>query len=76
MEKDLYNEKEVCYTYDNNRNILTKSVNGETTEYKYKEETDRLEAFGTESITYDNMGNPLTYRGMTCEWEKGRQNRK
>ena len=22
------------------------------------------------------MGNPTTYRGMTCEWEKGRQLKK
>ena len=73
LEKDLYKGKEVCYTYDNNGNILTKSIDGEVTEYRYKEGTDRLVSFGTESIAYDNMGNPTTYKGMSCTWEKGRQ---
>ena len=72
-EKDLYKNKEVCYTYDSNGNILTKSIGGEVTEYRYKEGSDRLVSFGTESIVYDNMGNPTTYRGMACTWEKGRQ---
>ena len=73
LEKDLYKNREVCYTYDNNGNILTKSIDGEVTEYRYKEGTDQLVSFGTESIAYDNMGNPITYKGMTCTWEKGRQ---
>ena len=30
-------------------------------------------SFGSESFVYDAMGNPTTYRGMTCTWEKGRQ---
>lgn len=72
-EKDLYNNKEICYTYDNNGNILTKSIGGEITEYKYKEGSDRLVSFGTESIAYDNMGNPTAYCGMACTWEKGRR---
>ena len=57
-EKGLYKNREVCYTYDNNRNILTKSIDGEVTEYRYKEGTDQLVSFGTESIVYDNMDNP------------------
>ena len=73
LEKDLYKNREVCYTYDNNGNILTKSIDGEVTEYRYKEGTDQLVSFGTESIAYDNMGNPTTYKGMACTWEKGRQ---
>ena len=72
-EKDLYKNKEVCYTYDNNGNILTKSIDGEVTEYRYKEGSDRLVQYGTETISYDGMGNPTTYKGLTCTWEKGRQ---
>ena len=68
-----YYYTEECYTCDNNGNILTKSIDGEVTEYRYKEGTDRLVSFGTESIAYDNMGNPTTYKGMSCTWEKGRQ---
>ena len=63
----------MCYTYDNNGNILTKDVNGERTEYRYQEGSDRLVSFGTETFSYDAVGNPVVYRGMACEWEKGRQ---
>ena len=76
LEKDLYNNKEVCYTYDNNGNILAKCIDGEVTQYRYKEGSDRLVQYGEETISYDNMGNPLTYRGMACTWEKGRQLKK
>ena len=65
--------REICYTYDENGNILTKNVNGTVTTYKYQDGTDRLMSFGSESFVYDAMGNPTTYRGMTCTWEKGRQ---
>ena len=71
-EKDLYNNKEVCYTYDNSGNIRSKNIDGQVTEYRYKEGTDRLVSFGKEAISYDGMGNPVVYRGMSCTWEKGR----
>ncbi len=29
--------------------------------------------FGAESFVYDSMGNPTTYRNMTCVWGNGRQ---
>lgn len=48
-------------------------MDGEVTAYRYQEGTDRLLSFGNESFAYDAMGNPTTYRGMTCTWEKGRQ---
>lgn len=70
LEKDLYKGKEVCYTYDNNGNILTKSTDGEVTEYKYQEGTDRLSSFGTKTMSYDRMGNPLNYQGMTSRGRK------
>ena len=34
---------------------------------------DQLSAYNGEEITYDAMGNPLNYRGMTLTWRKGRQ---
>ena len=40
-EKDIDKEQEICYTYDNDGNILTKSVNGVATSYAYGEGTDR-----------------------------------
>ena len=72
-EKDLDGNREICYTYDNSGNILTKIDNGTITDYRYKDGTDRLMSFGTELFAYDDMGNPTTYRNMSCVWEKGRQ---
>ena len=70
-EKDIDKEQEICYTYDNNGNILTKSVNGVVTSYAYEEGTDRLTSYGAETIGYDGMGNPKSYRGAELTWEKG-----
>ena len=72
-EKELDGNREICYTYDNSGNILTKIDNGTITDYRYKDGTDRLMSFGTELFAYDDMGNPTTYRNMSCVWEKGRQ---
>ncbi len=72
-EKNIDKSKEICYTYDDSGNILTKSENGVVSEYRYEEGTDRLLSFGNESFVYDGMGNPTTYRGRDCVWEKGRQ---
>ena len=71
-EKDIDKEQEICYTYDNNGNILTKSVNGVVTSYAYEEGTDRLTSYGAETIVYDGIGNPKSYRGSELTWEKGR----
>ena len=62
LEKDIDKSKEICYTYDNNGNILTKSVNGVVTAYVYEEGTDRLTSYGAETIEYDGMGNLKSYR--------------
>ena len=72
-EKDIDKSEEICYTYDNNGNILTKSVNGAVTSYAYEEGTDRLTSYGAETIGYDGMGNPKSYRGSELTWEKGRR---
>jgi RHS repeat-associated protein len=74
------------YTYDDFGNILTKTpytnvtsddlstaTVGETKSYTYDTTwTDKLTSFGGESIVYDEIGNPTTYRGATLTWE-GRQ---
>ena len=71
--KNMLKSKEVRYTYDDQGNILTKEKDGAIISYRYEEGTDRLVAFGDETFAYDGMGNPTTYKGMTCAWEKGRQ---
>ena len=76
----------ITYTYDDFGNILTKTpytevtsedlttaTVGETISYTYDTTwTDKLTSFGGESIVYDEIGNPTTYRGATLTWD-GRQ---
>ena len=63
------------YSYDNGGNILSKTENGVTKVYGYTDSTwrDLLTSYNGESISYDTIGNPLTYRnGMQFTWQ-GRQ---
>lgn len=46
------------------------------TEYKYNDTNwgDKLTKYNNQNLTYDSIGNPLTYRdGMTMQWLVGRQ---
>ena len=65
------------YTYDNAGNILSVKKNGaviKTYGYSDPEWKDLLTSFNGQAITYDAIGNPLTYRdGMTMTWQSGRQ---
>ena len=58
-------------SYDKGGNILSKTVNGVTALYSYEDDGwgDLLTAYDGDSITYDTVGNPLTYRGgMVFTW--------
>ena len=72
--------------YDNNGNIVKKrefakvslkegllleEEDSKDTAYVY--EGDRLVSYGGADFVYDVMGNPTTYRNMSCVWEKGKQ---
>ena len=87
-ENDAWENKTICYTYDLGGNLLSQktydyqlgelspseSAWEETTyEYTNPDWKDQLSAYNGEEITYDAMGNPLNYRGMTLTWRKGRQ---
>ena len=69
------------YTYDNGGNIREVKLNGTTVKsYSYgdTEWKDLLTIYNNNNtntnITYDSIGNPLTYRdGFTFEWSNGRQ---
>jgi len=65
------------YTYDNGGNIQSVTLNGETIKsYGYTDTNwkDKLTSFNGQTITYDNIGNPLTYRdGYSFTWSNGRQ---
>ncbi len=84
-ENDELLDQTVVYTYDNGGNILTKAyydyTTGElgtvtdTVTYTYDSVwKDKLLSYdGGTTITYDAIGNPLTYNGYTFTWQKGRQ---
>ena len=59
------------YSYDDAGNILT--ANGHTYTYGNADWGDLLTAYDGSAITYDGVGNPLSYRGWTFTWEHGRQ---
>ncbi len=76
----------VEYTYDTKGNItqkknysltssLTKGTLQDTKTYTYGDNNwgDKLTSYNGTTITYDNIGNPLSYRdGMTMSWMVGR----
>ena len=51
-------------------------MNGVTTVYGYGDTNwkDKLTSYNGQSITYDAIGNPLSYRGMTMSWTGRRLN--
>ena len=63
--------KEICYTYDEKGNILTKIVNDEETIFSYgkgssnsyETTSENLVKVGNQSISYDFIGNPTSYLG-------------
>ena len=50
-------------------------LSGVTVNYTYGDSNwkDKLTSYGTLPITYDAIGNPLTYNGSTYTWTMGRQ---
>ena len=64
------------YNYDAGGNLQSVQKNGETVKtYAYGDESwkDLLTSFNGQAITYDAIGNPLTYRGWTLTWTGGRR---
>ena len=84
---DLVKNCTEVYTYDNGGNILKVttypltwgSLDGvtatRTVNYGYSDTNwkDKLTSYDGQAITYDEIGNPLSYRGYTLTWQNGRQ---
>jgi YD repeat-containing protein len=75
-------EKTIKYSYDDGGNILKKeeytgdsTIPSKTNDYTYGDANwnDKITAFDGKEITYGEIGNPLTYDGLTFSWEEGRQ---
>ncbi len=77
--------KTITYSYDVGGNITNKveypyttgalGTATKTIPYSYGDGNwkDKLTSYDGKSITYDQIGNPLTYNGFTYGWEMGRQ---
>ena len=62
------------YEYDERGNIVSKSVNGEKSDFAYSQDgwKDRLLSVNGVPITYDDMGNPVSYANRQFKWKVGR----
>ena len=83
---DANTNETVTYQYDAGGNLTQKKKYAyttgtlgpvlETVDYSYEnaEWKDLLTSYNGQAITYDAIGNPLTYRdGLEFSWERGRQ---
>ena len=77
---DAVANKSYTYSYDSNGNMLSKKEYNYTTgqlgtatntiSYAYDSQwKDKLASYNGQSITYDNIGNPINYMGATLTWE-------
>ena len=81
-EDNLYLNKTITYSYDLGGNITSKKEYPYTTgtvgtvtntiNYTYGNTNwkDQLTNYNGKAITYDAIGNPLTYDGNTYTWQK------
>ncbi|MCL2654621.1 MAG: DNRLRE domain-containing protein [Coriobacteriia bacterium] len=83
-ENNVYTNKTTTWTYDSGGNITSRKEYAYTTgtlgavqktvSYTYNATwKDRLDNYGGSAITYDAIGNPLSYRGYSLGWSGGRQ---
>ena len=83
---DYINQKQYRYDYDEAGNILTETVSrigahgqlydSRVNAYGYDDSNwgDKLTSYNGETITYDEIGNPLSYRdSMEMTWLNGRK---
>lgn len=82
QDDNLINNTSTKYTYDNYGNILSKKIYTYGTSTLIKEDTysyentnwqDLLTKFNDETITYDEIGNPLTFGDKTFTWMNGKE---
>ena len=84
-EDNEWINKSYVYAYNTDGNITSKKEYAYTTgtlgtatktvSYAYGDANwkDKLTNFNGKAITYDQIGNPLTYDGYAYTWQKGRQ---
>ncbi len=62
-----------AYTNGNISSVTRAGVAVKTYTYGNTVWKDLLTAYNGTAITYDTIGNPLSYRGMSMTWQNGRQ---
>ena len=84
-EDSVAQNKTITYSYDTGGNLTSRKEYAYTTgdlgsptstvSYGYGDSNwkDKLTNFNGSTITYDEIGNPLRYRGNTLTWQNGRQ---
>ena len=86
-EDNQKQNKTICYTYDVGGNMVSRKeydytdssiITGtlwkiDTFTYQTNGWRDQLRFYNGQEMIYDVMGNPIQYRGMQMEWEKGHQ---
>ena len=81
-EDNYFLNQTIRYKYDNLGNILSKKICELNTynqldenkyEYNNSNWKDQLTKFNNDTITYDEIGNPLTIGNITLDWINGRQ---
>lgn len=87
-ENNLYLNQTIVYNYDKGGNITSKVIYPYTTvtnlstvtptktiAYQYGDSgwKDLLTSYNGQTINYDTIGNPLTYKGSTLTWTGGRE---
>ena len=77
LKSAVYGGDTYLYSYDNGGNITEVKKNGTVIKnytYGNADWKDLLTNFNGTDITYDEIGNPLTYRnGLSFTWQNGRQ---
>lgn len=71
---NLLEKRTFAYLPDKTITELKSIAPSDTIYYTYDSEyKDKLVSYNGNAITYDAICNPLIYRGMTFNWEKGRE---
>lgn len=61
------------YVYDNRGNVIKKNVDGKVTNFRYNNEwKDQLTSVNDDELTYDEVGNLISFGNLEFSWSSGR----
>ncbi len=74
-EYDYFTGGFVIYEYDKYGNMLCKSDALDTVEFEYDSPSsgNAVSKYGDYTMTYDEIGNPISYKGYSMAWTKAKQ---